>query len=268
VLQLSTGTSFSLGIPNQGVNGYTTWERIVLSGGLASAGLTVGGNVYGGTGVISSGTALGTAGLVTTGGIVNPWVIDLKDTTFVGYNVAGGAFGGDTGFQPLGAYSTTPTAGSIAFSSNTLGTSTALDTVDITTAQSLVSGTNAAAYALRSNANITLAAGSVASTLTLASGGLIAMTNGISIGAVTANVPDALTLNFGVSGGTEAVIYNTSQVTINAPINATGITKAGSGALLLNAVSPGHYGAGDGECGDSVSAEHVGWYRRKCRQSR
>ena len=137
MLQLSTATGFNLGIPNLGVNGYTTWERIVLSGGAASAGLTVGGYVYGGTGVLSGGTALGAAALVTTGGIVNPWVIDSKDTTFVGYNVAGGAFGGDTGFQPLGAYSLIPTAGSITFSSNTLGTSTLNDTVDLSSAQTL-----------------------------------------------------------------------------------------------------------------------------------
>ncbi|NBV34401.1 MAG: hypothetical protein EBR81_11605, partial [Proteobacteria bacterium] len=223
VLQLNTGTANNLGVPTGTA---TTWERIVLAGGLAGSSLSTGGSTNYGIGV-------------TNTGILAPWIINTKDNTFVGYNVAGGAFGGDTGFQPLISYTASPGLGQIAYSSNTLASSLLTDTVDVTGATSILSAANLNSYALRTTGNITLAAPTVPSTLTIASGGLIA-TAASTVGTITSNVADLLTVNFGVSGGTEAVIYiTTGSITFNAKINAAGITKAGAGALVIPSVNPG-----------------------------
>ncbi|MDB6120926.1 MAG: Autotransporter-associated beta strand repeat protein, partial [Verrucomicrobiaceae bacterium] len=217
-----TGTAASLGIPTGTA---TSWERLVVTGGSTAFG-GLSGKVLGGPGV-----AAGTL----NAGMAPPWMIDAVGNTFLSYDPTAGAFGGDTGFQPILA--TLPAApgnaGQVAYSNpaptGALLAGTGTETVDITGAITSLVGNASNVYAIRTNANISTSSATTANTLTIASGGLFGVTNNIVIGQTVANaVPALLTLNFGAAGSKEAFLTTGSSnitMTINGQINAAGITR-------------------------------------------
>jgi autotransporter-associated beta strand protein len=198
-----------------------SYERITVTGGMATTGTTNNG-----------------AG-VTSGGMVSPWVIDRITNSFVGYSPTGA----NTGFQPL-VSTASPGAGDIAYNKVVSGALAASglvsgDIADITTNAKTLAD-NPTLHALRTSQNISPTA--VNNTLTLESGGLIMTGGTISpLGAVTSGYVSPMTLNFGTSGSGEALIFvgaNTS--TIQAQINAAqGLTKMGPNQLTLASINPG-----------------------------
>ena len=169
-------------------------------------------------------------------GMVAPWIIDITNQTFVGYNPTGSAagFGGvDTGFQPIMPVTggSLLSAGSLGFALNgagTLGTtaglvpSTGQETVNLTGASTVISA-GTTAYAVRLQAG-TLTGGS----LSLTSGGLIYLGNS---GA------DVISSTLVAAGGTgELFLYSPSSTNgfaLSGPIYAAGLTKFGGGDVRL-----------------------------------
>ena len=196
-----------------------SYERLVVNGGVS-----VGGTITPGAGVINP-------------GIAAPWIIDRVTNSFVGYDTTGAG----TGFQPL--VSAAPGAGEIAYSkivSGSLGAGglTPGDIADFTTVTKTLAD-NPTLYALRTSQTVNPTAGS--NTLTLTSGGLI-MTGGTinPTGAITAGVVSPMTLNFGAAGAGEALAYVGGTSVIQAQINAAqGFTKFGSGQLIVQSINPG-----------------------------
>ncbi|MGC3969634.1 MAG: hypothetical protein QM775_20575 [Pirellulales bacterium] len=202
-----------------GLNNSTpeSYERIVVTGGVA-----VGGTTSNGPGVVN-------------GGIVAPWIIDRTTSSFVGYNPTAA----NSGFQPL--ISGSPAAGQIAYNKIITGALAAGglvagDIVDITT-NAKTFADNPTVYALRSNQNIS--PNGANNTITITSGGLI-LTGGTINPLTTAPLPN-MTLNFGAGGSGEALIYvGVATSAIQAQINAAqGLTKMGPNQLNIHTINPG-----------------------------
>lgn len=190
----------------------------------------------GGSPITLTGTTANGPG-VTAGGMVVPWIIDRTTHSFVGYDptVAG------TGFQPL--VSAAPSTGQIGYNKIASGALTAGglvsgDIADLTTAAKTLAD-NPTLHALRTSQNISPTLANT--TMTLTSGGLIMTAGTINpTGAVTAGVVSPMTLNFGLAGAGEAIIYNSGTAVIQAQINAAqGLTKFGAGQLQIHAINPG-----------------------------
>ena len=111
-LLITTSAAATLGIPAATP---TAYDRLIVNGGLT--------NILGSTGAaVALGGITKNGTSVTQTGILPPWIIDTTDNTFVGYNPTNGAIGGgDTGFQPLIAYSSSAlAAGQIGYNSNSM----------------------------------------------------------------------------------------------------------------------------------------------------
>ena len=246
----ATATTSVLGVPNANVVASTTFDRLVVTGGIGSAGSNLNG---------LSGTNDGLAGttnngaLVTNSGIAPVWIVDATANTYVTYNPLGaangsaGSLGYDTGFQSV-LSTTTPGLGQVAYSNiittgaYTAGSITAGAVVDVnTTALNLAD--NPTLYAIRISQNISPTL--TANTITFNSGTGSAIGGGMLFnGASTINpapTPAAGTFSAGITnpmtlafGANEADIYTSAAATINAQITGTGgLTKFGASSLLL-----------------------------------
>lgn len=206
-LVVTTGTASQLGIPDL-ANNPLHYERLTVSGTAP----TTGGTTINGTGA--------------TGGIVAPWMINSSNNTFMSYTAG-------SGFQPVIANTATPNYGQVAYSSALTGTissgGTGVDVVDVTGALTL--NANLDHYAIRSNQNINPGTNN---SITTRSGGLIL--NGGTINQASPNTQN-MTLNFGSAGAAEALIYTGGNTTVNAAINAAGLTKFGASQLQLQSAN-------------------------------
>ncbi len=221
-LFIQSSAANTLGIPNTTP---TSYDRLVLTGSLTGSGLVRGGTTLGGAGVLSAGS-----------GMLAPWIIDITNQTFVGYNPTGSAagFGGlDTGFQPIMPVTggSLLTAGSLGFALNGNGTlgatpglvpTTGLETVNLTGTTTVVTG-GTTAYAVRLQGG-TLSGGS----MSLTSGGLIYLGNSAS---------DVISSTLVAGGGTgELVLYSPNSANgfaLSGQIYAAGLTKFGGGDVRL-----------------------------------
>lgn len=199
-----------------------SFERITAS--------TIAGAAIAGGGTTSNGSG------VTNTGIVAPWIIDRTTASFVGYDPTGSG----SGFQPL-ISSTTPGAGLLGYNKVVSGALSAGglvagDIADLTTAAKTLAD-DPTVYALRSNQNISPSGAN--DTLTMTSGGLILLGGTINP-LVSGSVP-TMSLNFGLGGAGEALIYNSAATTnVYAQINAAGgLTKFGPNQLNLLSINPG-----------------------------
>lgn len=187
-------------------------------------------------------TSLG-AGAINTG-MAPGWIIDVTSNSFVTYNPTAA----NTGFQTLmtsgspGASSVaangtfTPGVNQVGYSKVITGTGaisgsitlTADDIVDINAGGSVtLSSPSTSVYALRTNRDINPTATN--NTLTIASGALISLTNALNFNATPRGANTApldMTVNFGVGGNAEALIYTASNITMNAQVNAAGLTHS------------------------------------------
>lgn len=186
-------------------------------------------------GVVLGGTTTDGAGVINPG-IAPVWIVDATTNSFVGYDPTGAG----TGFQPL-ISTLTPGAGEISYNKIVSGALTGVgagDIVDVTSTGTLAANTTL--YAMRVGAfNISPTAGF--NTITITSGGLI-MTGGTinPTSAITAGVVSPMTLNFGVAGAGEAIIYNSGTAIIQAQMNAAlGLTKFGAGQLQIHSINSG-----------------------------
>ncbi len=229
------------------------YDRLIITGAAPALGgnTTVGANV--------------TAG-ISAAGMAAPWIINTNDpagnATFVTYSPT---TAGNTGFQPIvtagspGAQSATAVNanGTYTVGANQVGYSRVFgvgsgatlsaglltagtETVDFNgTGTVTLADAATSVYALRTNRDLNPLAGASPS-LTIVGGGLIAHTNNqiINNAPVPNNaVAQNMTLNFGVGGAAEAVIFSTINLTINAQIKAAGLTKLATqnngGQLIL-----------------------------------
>lgn len=241
-LQGGTTTANILGIPAQStaqLQQATGYDHLIVSnsGSLATI---LGGTTSMGAGAVNVGMAPG-------------WIVDASANSFVTYNPTGA----NTGFQTLvtngspGASSVasngtfTPGVNQVGYSkvitsSGTISGSislTADDIVDINASGGVtLNSPSTSVYALRTNRDVNPTAAN--DTLTITSGALMSITNTLSFNSAPApanGVPLDMTLNFGVGGTAEALIYTSSSMTINAQINAAGLTHfagANSGSSL------------------------------------
>ncbi|MEQ1859582.1 MAG: autotransporter-associated beta strand repeat-containing protein [Chthoniobacteraceae bacterium] len=193
-----------------------SYERVVVSGGVARAGTTTNG-----------------AGVIN-GGIAPVWIVDQVLNTYLGYDPTGSG----TGFQPV--VGAAPGTGEVAYNkiisgALTVGGLVAGDIADLTTAAKTLAD-NPTLYALRFNQNISPTATN--NTLTITSGGFI-NTGTPSInptGAITAGVVSPMTINF----GGEAIIYNAGNMVMQAQMNAPGgLTKFGLSQFEVRSINPG-----------------------------
>ncbi len=148
-----------------------------------------------------------------TNGMVTPSIINATDNTFVTY--------GANGLANV-TYDNTITTGTYAAGSLGIGAK-----VDVGTA-ALTLTDNPIVHALRTSQNINV--GNAFNTITLRSGGFIG-----TAGTIQPN----LVFNDG-NANIEARIYNSGTVTINGSISANGITKFGTGNLVINNAQPAH----------------------------
>jgi autotransporter-associated beta strand protein len=208
---------------------YSRGARIrVARTGTGTATLTLGSlalsNAVGNTLTLQS-SAAGTLGVadqilvasappVPVNGMVSPSVVNLTDNTFVTYNVAGG-------FANV-IYDTTVAATPIPAGL------AATSKVDVNAAAAVVLSDNPVVYALRTNRDINVATSF--SKITLRGGGLIAQGNALTI-------QPSLVFNNG-SGNIEGRIYNSVTTTLNGSITAAGITKFGTGTLVIGMAQP------------------------------
>lgn len=208
-LNVTSSANGTLGIPDvSGSLNVLQYDRLLVSGGVSTAGTTIGG-----------------AGAPS--GIVAPWMVYASGNTFMSYSPT-------TGFQPLIPNTATPAYGQVAYSNALTGTpsiSGGTAVADVTGTATL--GNNWDVYALRSNQNISPTA--TLKTITIRSGGLIL--NGGTINQASPNTQD-MALNFGASGTAEALIYTGGNAVVNAAINANGLTKFGASQLQLQGNSP------------------------------
>jgi autotransporter-associated beta strand protein len=206
-LLVQTGTAALLGIPDVATQNALQYERLTVTTAPSVSGTTINGSG-------------------ATGGIVAPWMINSSNNTFMSYTAG-------SGFQPVVANTATPNYGQVAYSAALTGTiasgGTGVGVVDVTGAVTL--NANLDHYAIRSNQNISPGSSSV---ITTRSGGLIL--NGGTINQASPNTQN-MTLNFGVGGASEALIYTGGNSVVNAAINAAGLTKFGGSQLQLQSAN-------------------------------
>lgn len=157
-----------------------------------------------------------------TNGMVAPWMVSNSDNQFITYNA-------DNGFTIAGFDHSFATAGTIA-SSVSLPTSRALFTAAPT-----LNGADYSVWALRLDADVSLTTASAATNTTnrliIGSGGLLSNAARTVQAGIWA----------GTSGTDELIIYNNNTLnvgilannTTSGRIKASGITKMGSGTLVL-----------------------------------
>ncbi|TCO92740.1 autotransporter-associated beta strand protein [Chthoniobacter flavus] len=213
-----------------------------------SAATVLGGTTSMGAGAVNSGMAPG-------------WIIDASANSFVTYNPTAA----NTGFQTLvtsgspGASSVasngtfTPGANQVGYSKVITGsgtisgsiTLTANDIVDVNAGGGVtLNSPSTSVYALRTNRDINPTAAN--NTLTIASGALLSVGNTLNLNAAPAATnaaPLDMTVNFGVGGNAEALIYTSSSMTINAQINAAGLTHsaASNSQSVLTLTGDNHF---------------------------
>lgn len=194
-----------------------SYERLLVTGGVTLTGTTNNGAT------------------VINGGIAPVWIVDATTNTYMGYNPTGTG----TGFQPLRTDATAPGAGELSYS--TVGTSlpagTGVETVNLTGAATLGAAATSDVWALRVTNNIANT-GAGGGTITTRSGGLL-LTGG-TINAALNGVVQPMTINFGVGGAGEALIYTGGNATVQAQlVAAQGLTKFGGSTLTINSINPG-----------------------------
>lgn len=229
-----------------------SYERLVVTGGLALGGTTSNG-----------------AG-VTNPGIAAPWIIDRVTHTFVGHNPTAAA----NGFQPL-LNSTSPGAGLLGYSnvSDTAGTNQTVPSLaggtavfsmqnsTTSTSPTYTLGNDLDVYALRlgitaamsSGTNqpaggwrTTIASNGANDSITIRSGGLIFQNPTPTADNVTSNIFVNPAVIFGTTGTPiEGLIYtsnanaNTNRFqanVLNGQITAAGLTKFGPGTLEIRSI--------------------------------
>ncbi len=225
-LSLASNSANRMGIPND--SNTNQFDRFTVN----ANSLPRGGTTVNGLGVVN-------------GGMAPVWIVDATSNSYVGYD----ALGQRTGFQPL-LSTGAPVVGTLEYNRRltsagtfTAGLTAGTDIVDISGgAQTFAAADNPIIYALRTNQNL-VSPGGAGNTLTLASGGMLFYGNPPTVNPVQASGTTALaagntapmTLNFGAN---EAVLFTAANTTatVNAQITQTagGLTKFGTGALVLN----------------------------------